>query len=109
MIVVGVFFLFKVALAAKSDDVVFDRNVEILALHARQFSLQHDLILVLIDVNIRTPGSASNAFVVESPGKISRKQTIYLFLEGSQIAKRVVTNDTHNYKPPDFVKEFFLV
>src|SRR6185295_11376222 len=86
-----------------------DRQVKVLAVHARQLGFEHDLVLVLIDVHIGVPGSPGDAFVVEGSGHIAGKKTIYFLLETSQIAKRVVTNDTHDSKPPEFFGKNFLV
>ena len=82
MIVVRFVLLLEATLAAQSDDVVLKREIKILAFHARQFGLDHDLILVLVDVNGRIPGPARDAFVVaEGAGNIGGKQTIDLILK----------------------------
>src|SRR5436305_12371214 len=84
------------ALAAQRDGVVFDGQVKILALHPWQFSLKHNLIFVLIDIHTRAPRASRNSFFIKGARHVAGEQSIYFFLKTSQIAKRVVTNNTHN-------------
>src|SRR2546430_16856491 len=96
MVVVRFVLLFEVTLSPKSDDVVLNGKIKVLALHAGQFRLEHDLVLVFVDVYAWTPGTAGDTLVVK-PGHVTGKQTINFVLKRSQIAKRIVTNDAHNY------------
>ncbi len=99
MVVVRFVLLFEVTFSAKSDDVVLNGKIKVFALHAGQFRLEHDLVLVFVDVYAWTPRTTGDTLVVK-PGHVAGKQAIYLILKRPQITKWVVTNDTHN-QPPD--------
>ena len=96
MIVVRLVLLFELTLAAKCDHIVLDRKVEVLTLHARQFCFEHDLLLIFIDVDTGTPGSASHAFIVKAARHAAGKKAVHLFLKRAQVAERIITNDTHD-------------
>ena len=68
MVVICLVRLFKPSLTAEGNDIVLDRQVEIFLLHSREFGLEDDLILVLIDVDAGRPRATANAFIVEGPG-----------------------------------------
>ena len=102
MVIVCFVFLFKVTLAAKCQHVVFDRKVEIFAVHSGQLSLKHDLILVLIDIHAGTPSPPGYTVVVVGPADVAGKKPIYFLVQVPQVAEWVIANNTHNFKPPDF-------
>src|SRR5258708_25763183 len=77
--------------------------MEVLAFQAGQLSLEHDLVLVFIDVYAGTPRTGGNPFVIEGASHITGEKTVDFVLQGSQIAKRVVTTNTHSQNPPDFL------
>src|SRR5438309_4116521 len=101
MVVVLIVRLFAATLPPTGDHVVLDGKIKVFALHAGQFRLEHDLVLVFVDVYAWTPRTAGNTLVVK-PGHVAGKQTIDFILKRPQITEWVVTNDTHN-QPPDFV------
>src|SRR5438876_12341108 len=107
MVVVRFILLFEVTLSTKSDHVVLDGKFKVFALHAGQFRLEHDLVLVFVDVYAWTPRTAGDTLVVK-PGHVAGKQTIYFILKRPQIAKRVVTNDAHNQPPECYYSVFEL-
>src|SRR5581483_214613 len=101
MIVVRFVFLFEMTLTSKRDDVVLDREIEILALHARQLSFQHDVIFIFVNVNAGTPRTTRDALVVEAASDVARKEAIDFLLKRPKIAERVIANDTHKSNPPE--------
>jgi hypothetical protein len=68
MVVVGFVLLFKLTLAPKSYDVVFNRELEIIPVHTRQFRFEHDLIFVLVNVNTRIPSAPADSLFPEPSG-----------------------------------------
>src|SRR3954468_18814790 len=100
MIVIRVVSLLKLAFATKRDDVVFNGQIEVFALHAREFSFKDNLVFVLIDIDARVPCSSANPLLAETTRKICGKEPIHLFLQGTQITKRVIANNTHDISPP---------
>ena len=65
VVIVAVVCLFEASLTAECNDVVFDAQFEIVTIHSRKFRFQDYLIFVLVDVYVRVPGAAANAFVTE--------------------------------------------
>src|SRR5437879_13857340 len=96
MVVVCVFLLFEMTLAAKGDHVVLNREIKILATHTGQFCLEHDVVLVFVDIDARTPRTARDSLIVERMRQVAGEKTIHFLLQRSQIAKRIITTDTHN-------------
>src|SRR6185369_5341972 len=68
MVVVSLIRLFKLALTAEGNDIVLNREIEIFLFHSRKLGLEHDLVLVLIDVNAGRPCATANALIAESAG-----------------------------------------
>jgi hypothetical protein len=83
MIVVAVILLLELPLTAKSYDVVLDRELEILPIHSRKFSFEHDLFLVFVYVYAGIPGAAANPFFAEAAGKIGREEAVNLLLKAA--------------------------
>src|SRR5207248_11516636 len=100
MIVVRFVFLFELTFAAEGDHVALDRQIKVLSIHARQFGLEHNLLFVLIDVHAGTPRAPRNTFFVKRARDTAGKKPVHFFLQSSQVAKRVITNDTHFLLPP---------
>src|SRR5438445_9338102 len=96
MIVVSFVLLFELTFAAERDHIVLDRQIEILSIHARKFSFQDNLLFVFIDVHVGTPCAACNTFFVKRARDTAGKKPVHFFLKCSQVAKRVITNNTHN-------------
>src|SRR4029079_4515516 len=95
MIVITLVGFLEPAFTAKSDYIVFNREIEVLLFHSRKFSLQHDLILVFIDIYAWSPGTATDSLVPEGASHVRGKESIYFFLKSAQISKRVVPYDSH--------------
>src|SRR6185503_2637933 len=66
MVVICLVRLFKPSLTAEGNDIVLDRQVEIFLLHSREFGLEDDLILVLIDVDAWRPRATADAFIAKA-------------------------------------------
>src|SRR6266576_6413402 len=96
MIVVRFLFLFELTFAAKRDHVILDRQIKVFPIHARKFSLQHNLLFVLIDIHAGTPRASRNTFFVKSARDTASEKPVHFFLKSSQVAKRVISNNTHN-------------
>src|SRR5205085_1344366 len=86
----------ELTFAAERDHVILDRQIKVFPIHAREFRFQHNLLFVLIDVHAGTPGPSRNAFFVERARDTASEKPVHFFLQSSQVAKRVITNDTHN-------------
>src|SRR6266850_6335678 len=95
MIVVGVVRFLKPTLATQSNNVVLDSQVEVFLFHSRQLRLQHNLVLIFVDIDAWIPGAATDALIAKRAVKIGGEQTVYFLLQASQIPKRVITNNTH--------------
>jgi hypothetical protein len=81
MVVISLVLLLKLTLTAKGYDVVFDRELEIVPVHARQLGFEHNLIFVLVDVDARIPGAPADSFLPEPSGKVSGEKAVHLFLQ----------------------------
>src|SRR6267378_1776732 len=95
MIVVGIVRLLKPTFPTQSNNVVLDRQVEVFLFHSRQLRLQHNLVLIFVDIYAGTPSTATYALIAEGAVKIGGEQTVYFLLQSSQVPKRVITNNTH--------------
>jgi hypothetical protein len=80
MIIITLVLFFEATFASESYDIILDREVEILALHARQFCFENYLVLVFINVHTGIPSSSSNAFVIVGSREIGGKKAIDLVL-----------------------------
>src|SRR5207253_256977 len=83
-------------------------EVEVFAIHARKFSFQNHLVLVLIDVNAGTPRAASDTFFIKCARHAAGEKSVDFVLKSSQVAERVITNDTHFSNPPKFLPVYSL-
>ena len=59
---------FKVTFTSKRNSVVFDREIKVIPIHARQFSFEHDVIFVLVNIDAWAPGSTGDALLVKIAG-----------------------------------------
>src|SRR6267143_2161395 len=70
MIIIRVLVFFELSLTTQGDHIVFDRQLKVFPFHSGQFGFQHDVVLILINVDAGIPGAASNAFFAEASGQV---------------------------------------
>src|SRR6185369_7583859 len=68
MVVISLIRLFKSSLTTEGNDIVLNREIEVFLFHSREFGLEDDVVLVLIDVDAGRPRPATNTFIVEGTG-----------------------------------------
>src|SRR5690242_3488651 len=89
------FLLFELALAADGQRVVLEPDIDVVLIDARDFELQSDLVLVLVNVNRRNEAAAGSQFVLTSTA-IVLKETVHAILQRSKLTKRVPTCNDHD-------------
>ena len=95
MVVVRLVLLLEAPLAPERQDVVLDGQLEVLPVHSGQLGFENDLVLVLVDVNVRRPSAARDALLAEGAGEARREEAVDLVLQSFQVAEWVVTCDAH--------------
>src|SRR5438105_7851369 len=76
MVIVLLRLVLELALALEVQGAVIDADLDVLRVHARQFRLQHYVVLGFVDVYRRSPGSGAQIALVKEPRKGVVKQPV---------------------------------
>src|SRR5262245_29898949 len=102
MVVLALGVAIDAALATQRQGVVLDADVHVLGVDAGQLSLEHDVAILLVDVDDGRPGSAESPVLVHVTGTAERlaEETVHAVLDRDQVTERFETNDRHGSSSP---------
>ncbi len=91
--------LLELALAPNGERIVLDADVQIFLLHSRNFELQDDLVLVLVDIDCGNEGCRGDGFILTLAAIEFLIQRVHAVLQSEHVTEWVPTSDSHKVPP----------
>src|SRR5262245_5242267 len=97
MVVLLLHLVVDLALAPEGEHVVLDADIDVLGVDPRKLRLQHQVAVVLVDVDRRGPGPAERPFLLGAAAPAERvvEDAVHPILERDQVTEGFPTNDSH--------------
>src|SRR5687768_16247321 len=104
MVVLAINFLFAVTLAPQCEDIVVQRDRDVFGVNPRQLCLDRDVVVILDDVDRRSPNGTRTAFV--SPEIVAAKQSIQAVRDSAELSEQGVCSHKSHGLPPSIDQSY---